>query len=119
VAGREHNFDGLIGPTHSYAGLSFGNVASQSHAGQVGNPGARRCRGLEKMRFVAALGVPQAVLPPHERPHLRTLRRLGFRGSDEEVDRGGGRERGRRSPLARRFERLGDVDGERRHLHSQ
>src|SRR5437868_14534212 len=37
------------------------------------------------MRFVASLGVAQAVLPPHERPSLRTLRRLGFRGSDEEV----------------------------------
>src|SRR5438105_7849326 len=37
------------------------------------------------MRFVASLGVGQAVLPPHERPSLRTLRRLGFRGSDEEV----------------------------------
>src|SRR5437879_4951200 len=37
------------------------------------------------MRFVASLGVGQAVLPPHERPSLRTLRRLGFRGTDEEV----------------------------------
>ena len=85
MAAREHNFDGLIGPTHSYAGLSFGNVASQSHAGQVGNPRRAALQGLEKMRFVASLGVQQAVLPPHERPHLRTLRRLGFRGSDEQV----------------------------------
>ncbi|MEO0880772.1 MAG: N-succinylarginine dihydrolase, partial [Pseudomonadota bacterium] len=28
MAVREVNFDGLIGPTHNYAGLSFGNVAS-------------------------------------------------------------------------------------------
>jgi succinylarginine dihydrolase len=37
------------------------------------------------MRLVASLGVGQAVLPPHERPRMRTLRQLGFRGSDEEV----------------------------------
>ena len=24
----EVNFDGLVGPTHNYAGLSYGNVAS-------------------------------------------------------------------------------------------
>jgi len=82
---REYNFDGLVGPTHNYAGLSFGNVASQEHAGQPADPRAAALQGLAKMRFVASLGVGQAVLPPHERPSLRTLRRLGFRGSDEEV----------------------------------
>src|SRR3954447_15039112 len=54
-----------------------------SHGGQVSNPRRAALQGLEKMRFVASLGVGQAVLPPHERPSLRTLRRLGFRGSDE------------------------------------
>ncbi|MCA1827062.1 MAG: N-succinylarginine dihydrolase [Myxococcales bacterium] len=82
---REYNFDGLVGPTHNYAGLSPGNVASLSHAGQPANPRAAALQGLEKMRFVASLGVGQALLPPHERPSLRTLRRLGFRGSDEEI----------------------------------
>ena len=82
---REYNFDGLVGPTHNYAGLSRGNVASQVHAGQPANPRGAALQGLAKMRFVASLGVGQAVLPPHERPSLRTLRRLGFRGSDEEV----------------------------------
>src|SRR5215470_10206798 len=82
---REWNFDGLVGPTHNYAGLSPGNLASQTHEGQVSNPREAALQGLEKMRFVASLGVGQAVLPPHERPSLRTLRRLGFRGSDEEV----------------------------------
>lgn len=85
MAAREYNFDGLVGPTHNYAGLSHGNVASVAHAGQVANPRAAALQGLAKMRFVASLGVGQAVLPPHERPSLRTLRRLGFRGSDEEV----------------------------------
>jgi succinylarginine dihydrolase len=85
VTAREYNFDGLVGPTHNYAGLSPGNVASISHRGQTANPRAAALQGLSKMRFVASLGVGQAVLPPHERPSLRTLRRLGFRGSDEEV----------------------------------
>jgi succinylarginine dihydrolase len=85
VPAREYNFDGLVGPTHNYAGLSHGNVASFAHAGQPANPRGAALQGLGKMRFVASLGVGQAVLPPHERPSLRTLRRLGFRGSDEEV----------------------------------
>jgi succinylarginine dihydrolase len=85
VAAREYNFDGLVGPTHNYAGLSHGNVASLSNAGQPASPRGAALQGLSKMRFVASLGVGQAVLPPHERPSLRTLRRLGFRGSDEEV----------------------------------
>jgi succinylarginine dihydrolase len=85
VPAREYNFDGLVGPTHNYAGLSHGNVASLAHAGQPASPRGAALQGLSKMRFVASLGVGQAVLPPHERPSLRTLRRLGFRGSDEEV----------------------------------
>ncbi len=82
---REYNFDGLVGPTHNYAGLSPGNVASLAHAGQPADPRGAALQGLGKMRFVASLGVGQAVLPPHERPSLRTLRRLGFGGRDEEV----------------------------------
>ena len=82
---REYNFDGIVGPTHNYAGLAHGNVASISHAGQIANPREAALQGLAKMRFVASLGVGQAVLPPHERPSLRILRRLGFRGTDEEV----------------------------------
>ena len=82
---REYNFDGLVGPTHNYAGLSHGNLASVAHGGQPASPRRAALQGLAKMRFVASLGVGQALLPPHERPSLRTLRRLGFRGSDEEV----------------------------------
>jgi succinylarginine dihydrolase len=82
---REWNFDGLVGPTHNYAGLSPGNLASQTHEGQVSNPREAALQGLEKMRFVASLGVGQAVLPPHPRPALRTLRALGFVGDDAQV----------------------------------
>src|SRR6266851_615874 len=52
---------------------------------QDANPRRAALQGLSKMRLVASLGVGQAVLPPHERPRMRTLRQLGFRGSDEEV----------------------------------
>ncbi len=85
MAQREWNFDGLVGPTHNYAGLSPGNLASQTHEGNVSNPREAALQGLEKMRFVAGLGVGQAVLPPHPRPSLRTLRALGYAGSDEQV----------------------------------
>jgi succinylarginine dihydrolase len=82
---RELNFDGLVGPTHHYAGLSAGNLASARHAGNVSNPRAAALQGLAKMRFVARLGVGQAVLPPQPRPDLGLLRRLGFEGSDRVV----------------------------------
>jgi succinylarginine dihydrolase len=82
---REYQFDGLVGPTHNYGGLSPGNMASARNAGQTSNPRAAAHQGLAKMKFVRDLGVRQAVLPPHERPHLATLRTLGFGGSDEEM----------------------------------
>src|SRR5580693_3475060 len=81
----ELQFDGLVGPTHNYGGLSPGNVASTTHGGQTSNPRGAALEGLAKMRFVRELGVLQAVLPPHDRPSLHTLRRLGFRGPDEAV----------------------------------
>src|SRR6478752_5422248 len=81
----ECQFDGLVGPTHNYGGLSSGNLASTSHGGKASNPREAALQGLEKMKFVAGLGVGQAVLPPHQRPSLTTLRRLGFSGSDEDV----------------------------------
>jgi succinylarginine dihydrolase len=87
MAQREYNFDGLVGPTHNYAGLSVGNLASLAHEGQVSSPRRAALQGLEKMRFVASLGVGQAVLPPQPRPSLRTLRALGFTGKDEAVVR--------------------------------
>ena len=82
---REYQFDGLVGPTHNYGGLSPGNIASTTNVGQTSSPRAAARQGLAKMKFVRDLGVRQAVLPPHDRPHLSTLRKLGFRGSDEEI----------------------------------
>ena len=81
----EVNFDGLIGPTHNFAGLAPGNLASQSHRDEISNPRAAAQQGLAKMRRLSALGIPQAVLPPQPRPNLGLLRRLGFAGDDATV----------------------------------
>lgn len=81
----EINFDGIIGPTHNYAGLSQGNLASQKNLHQTSNPQAAALQGLDKMRLIMEQGIPQGFFLPHERPHLPTLRKLGFGGTDEEV----------------------------------
>ncbi|MBL3555591.1 MULTISPECIES: N-succinylarginine dihydrolase [Marinobacter] len=81
----EANFDGLVGPTHNYAGLSWGNVASKSNVRSVSNPREAALQGLAKMKRLADRGYVQGVLPPHERPHIPTLRALGFRGSDSDI----------------------------------
>ncbi|TCK44068.1 succinylarginine dihydrolase [Paraburkholderia sp. BL8N3] len=81
----EANFDGLVGPTHNYAGLSFGNVASRNNEKSVANPKAAAKQGLRKMKQLAELGFHQGVLPPLERPSLKLLRELGFTGTDASV----------------------------------
>ena len=81
----EVNFDGLVGPTHNYAGLSLGNLASQQNAGVTSNPRAAAHQGLCKMKTLHELGIRQAVLPPQERPAIALLRQLGFSGSDAAV----------------------------------
>lgn len=81
----EANFDGLVGPTHNYAGLSFGNVASLSNAKASSSPRSAAKQGLAKMKALHDLGMVQGVFAPHERPDIATLRRLGFSGSDSRV----------------------------------
>lgn len=81
----EVNFDGLVGPTHNYAGLSVGNVASLKNAAQASNPKQGALQGLAKMMALSNLGLKQAVLPPLERPDVHVLRKLGFTGNDEKV----------------------------------
>jgi succinylarginine dihydrolase len=80
----EVNFEGLIGPTHNYSGLSYGNLASMSYKDKISNPRAAALQGLEKMLLLHKLGVRQAILPPQERPHLPTIRSLGFSGTDQD-----------------------------------
>lgn len=81
----EANFDGLVGPTHNYAGLSFGNVASSKSAAKASNPREAALQGLAKMKALHDLGLTQGVLAPQERPDVHTLRRLGFSGTDAAV----------------------------------
>ncbi len=81
----EVNFDGLVGPTHNYAGLSEGNLASARNRDMVARPRDAALQGLGKMRRLRVLGLTQGVLPPHDRPNIRWLRSLGFSGSDGQV----------------------------------
>src|SRR5918993_4791790 len=74
---REINFDGIVGPSHNYAGLSLGNLASTHNAGQVSRPRAAALEGLAKMRSNLELGLAQGVLMPHPRPNRAWLAELG------------------------------------------
>ncbi|MEY3985878.1 MAG: hypothetical protein RLZ59_1323, partial [Pseudomonadota bacterium] len=73
----EINFDGLIGPSHNYAGLSLGNLASAKNAGGVSSPRAAALQGLDKMRANLNLGLTQGLFLPHDRPNLGWLAALG------------------------------------------
>ena len=75
---REINFDGLIGPTHNYAGLSLGNIASASNAGGVSQPRVAALQGLAKMRACLDLDLVQGLFVPPERPAQAWLDRLGL-----------------------------------------
>jgi succinylarginine dihydrolase len=85
VSAVEINFDGLPGPTHNYAGLSVGNVASQTNFGETSYPRAAALQGLAKMRRLMELGLTQGFLPPPKRPAAHALRAFGFAGSEDEV----------------------------------
>ncbi|MFZ4125852.1 MAG: N-succinylarginine dihydrolase [Rickettsiales bacterium] len=78
----EWQFDGLVGPTHNYSGLSYGNIASTKNANNPSSPRLAALQGLEKMWFIISLGINQAFFPPHPRPVLSVLRNLGFAGND-------------------------------------
>ncbi|MEO8722130.1 MAG: N-succinylarginine dihydrolase [Sphingobium sp.] len=72
----EINFDGIVGPTHNFAGLSLGNLAATHHAGQVSHPRTAALEGIAKMRKALSLGLPQGVLLPHDRPDRQWLAAL-------------------------------------------
>ncbi|MEE2527172.1 N-succinylarginine dihydrolase [Hyphobacterium sp. HN65] len=81
----EANFDGLIGPTHNYGGLSFGNIASDRNRGVASSPRSAVLEGLGKAKALADAGLVQGILPPQERPVIGYLRELGFSGNDSAV----------------------------------
>ena len=74
----EVQLDTLVGPTHHFAGLSLGNIASMDNKGIISSPKKAALQGLEKMNVVMELGIPQAFFPPQKRPDLSFLKRVGF-----------------------------------------
>ena len=69
----EINFDGIIGPSHNYAGLSVGNLASSHNAGAPSYPKAAALQGIEKMRANLRLGLAQGFFMPLDRPNPNWL----------------------------------------------
>ena len=86
MAIREVNFDGIIGPSHNYAGLSFGNLAAMRNAGDVSHPRAAALQGLDKMRANLALELVQGVFVPPPRPAREWLAALGTTIEDADPD---------------------------------
>nr|WP_245228666.1 N-succinylarginine dihydrolase [Pontixanthobacter sp. CEM42] len=80
----EINFDGLVGPSHNYAGLSLGNLAATKSAGSTSYPRAAALQGLEKMQANRALGLTQGFLLPLPRPNGKFLSAIG---ADKTTDR--------------------------------
>lgn len=78
----EINFDGIIGPSHNYAGLSHGNLAATRNRGAVSQPRAAALQGIAKMRANLALGLTQGILLPHARPDRRWLDSLATSYAD-------------------------------------
>ena len=76
---REINFDGLVGPSHNYAGLSLGNLASSRTAGEISYPRAAALQGLAKMRANLELGPAQGLFVPQPRPGRAWLAELATR----------------------------------------
>lgn len=72
----EINFDGIIGPSHNYAGLSLGNLASAKNAGKISQPRAAALQGLDKMRANIRLGLVQGAFLPQRRPNADWLKAL-------------------------------------------
>ena len=83
MAMAEINFDGIIGPSHNYAGLSLGNLASASHAGDLAYPRAAALQGLAKMRHNLGLGLVQGFFLPLPRPNTAFLSAIGADGTED------------------------------------
>ncbi len=82
---KEVNFDGLVGPTHHYAGLAYGNIASSENAHAESNPKAAALQGLQKMRLCLEMGLEQGLFLPHYRPAWFLLKALGFNGDEQKA----------------------------------
>lgn len=78
----EINFDGIVGPSHNYAGLSLGNIASAGHKGDPSYPRAAALQGVTKMRGNLARLAVQGFLLPLPRPNGLLDHALGLDGSE-------------------------------------
>ena len=74
----EINFDGIVGPSHNYAGLSLGNLAATAHKGDTSYPRAAALQGLAKMRANMARGLAQGYLLPLPRPNWHLSKALAL-----------------------------------------
>lgn len=83
----EINFDGIVGPSHNYAGLSLGNLASAKHGGDVSYPRAAALQGVAKMRHNMGLGLAQGFFCPLPRPNQGFLGALGLTDPADEAER--------------------------------
>lgn len=83
----EINFDGLVGPSHNYAGLSLGNLASAKHGGDASYPRAAALQGVAKMRHNLGLGLTQGLLCPLPRPNHGFLNALAISDPLDEAER--------------------------------
>lgn len=81
----EVNFDGLVGPTHNYSGLSHGNLPSVANRSSLSNPKKAALQGIQKMRLLTQMGIKQAFIPPQARPDFEAIRRAGYSGTDKEI----------------------------------
>ena len=57
---REINFDGIVGPSHNYGGLSLGNLASTRNAG-VGQTILEKHGGTTQTKQSAPASTPVAA----------------------------------------------------------
>ena len=80
AGGRVANMDQWI--VHKFGGSSVADASCFRRVADIiessSNPREAVLQGLAKMRFVAGLGIGQALLPPQMRPSLSALRQLGF-----------------------------------------
>ena len=83
MTATEINFDGIVGPSHNYAGLSLGNLAATAHKGKASYPREAALQGLAKMRGNMGQGLPQGYFPPLPRPDADWLRQIA---ADETTD---------------------------------
>jgi arginine/ornithine N-succinyltransferase beta subunit len=64
-------------PSHNYAGLSLGNLASTGNALNISHPRDAALQGIEKMRHNLGLGLAQGIFVPLPRPNHDWLSDLG------------------------------------------